>query len=1003
LHCRCATPILLPMKKISYYINIEDMSCQHCVNSVTKAVSSVKNVDSITVNLEQANALVCGGEPEQVIASVIDAGFPASLALSETGPEQNKDDQVEISSEPENSNFVGSENSYSIKIADMTCSSCVANVEKAILSVPGVKQAAVNLLEKQALVDGGIAQNVVNEIIKQGYDASLPQQRQNKSTYLFTYKTLTAKQKKQLEELLAEKLSAPIEFKGKQFSLTSSTHPADLLLKIQQLGIEASLDEQFVDPYLEQAHQARLEINRSWQRSILAALVGFGIMAGDMGGMFPHLSSSSGQGFWSIVALVCLITMWFAGKSYYVTALKKAKYFSANMDTLVALGTSAAWLSSILVVINPEFIPGGGNHLYFDASVMILAFLQFGHALEVSAKRTTSEAIGALVGLNPKTANVLRAENECSIPVSLIQIGDLIRVRPGEQVPIDGEIMEGNSTIDEAMISGEPLAVKKSPGDQVIGGTVNQTGAFILKVKAIGEDTTLAHIISMVKQAQMSKPSIGKLADKISAIFVPVVILISIVTFLLWLWLGPDPQMAYALTTAIAVLVIACPCALGLATPIAIMVGTARAAQLNILIKNSDALQTASEISVLVVDKTGTLTVGKPTVTKIYPCDSLSEEQIIQYSASLELHSEHPLAMAIRDKAEQGGQNLLTVTDFNTLTGKGINGQIAAKNYYLGNEQLMLEQKLFLSESLKQSAQQEAQQGGTPIWLCDDDRLLGLLILKDPLRNDTKFAISQLHQSGIKIVMCTGDNQHTAETVAQTLNIDTVHSEVLPEDKLNVIKTLQTQGYKVGMVGDGVNDAPALAQADTSFAIGTGTDVAINNADITLAGNSLLPVNTAISLSRETIKNIKQNLFGAFIYNSIGIPLAAGLFFPISGWLLQPMFASFAMAMSSVTVVSNANRLRFFKPDSDSISTSNGSTDRNLTIEQENSMSQSVNISIEGMSCNHCVGNAQKALQAVPGVESVEVSLENKSATITGTAERDSLVAAVNAAGYEAS
>jgi len=986
------------------------MSCQHCVNSVTKAASAVSNVKSVEVSLEQAQALIYGGDPEQVRDAIIEAGFAASLALeSENSPisgaqTENQSEQkeeidtmidAELASEP------ASELAYSIDVTDMTCSSCVANVQAAILEVPGVTNASVNLIEKKALVQGGEAEQVVKAVIAQGYAASLAEKRNTESIYQFKFKNINSQQYQSINQLLEADLISPAQFTGNIVTLNSRSHPADLLVKLQANGFEAEIEEQFIDPYIEQANQAKSEIRMSWRRSILAASMGFGIMLGDMGGFFPKLSMENGQGFWAIIAILCLITMWFAGKNYYLTAIKKAKHFSANMDTLVALGTAAAWLASIIVVINPDFIPGGGNHLYFDASVMILAFLQFGHALEIGAKRTTSEAIGALVGLNPKTAHIIRGEAECVIPVSLLQKGDLIRVRPGEQVPIDGTIIEGRSSLDESMITGESLAVKKTIDDAVIGGTVNQSGAFVFKVNAIGEDTTLAHIIKMVKQAQISKPGIGRLADKISAVFVPVVIVISIVTFLIWLVLGPEPQLSYALTTAIAVLVIACPCALGLATPIAIMVGTARAAQLNILIKNSDALQSASEISALVVDKTGTLTVGKPSVTEVYVNQGWEQEQIIQYAASLELHSEHPLALAIRKKAQKNDSKLLNVADFNTIAGRGIEGKINADSYYLGNQQLMLDLELPLPTPLLETVKQQADLGGTPIWFANSSSVLGLLVLNDPLRDDTSIAIQQLHQSGLKVVMCTGDNQYTANAVAKKLAIDTVYSEVLPEDKLNVVKNLQAEGHKVGMVGDGVNDAPALALADTSFAIGAGTDVAINNADITLAGNSLLPVNTAIELSRQTIKNIKQNLFGAFIYNSIGIPLAAGVFFPFTGWLLQPMFASFAMAMSSVTVVTNANRLRFFK-SKNSINVK--SQAEPLTHnEQEKKMSESINIAIEGMSCNHCVGNAQKALEAVPGVEAVEVSLENKSATITGSADKESLVAAVNAAGYEAS
>jgi Cu+-exporting ATPase len=581
------------------------------------------------------------------------------------------------------------------------------------------------------------------------------------------------------------------------------------------------------------------------------------------------------------------------------------------MDTLVALGTGAAWLSSALVIAAPRFIPG--NHLYLDAAVMILAFLQLGHALEARAKRTTSEAISSLVGLRAKTAWVIRAAGQVEIPVSLLRLGNRVRVRPGEKIPIDGVIVEGRTTIDESMLTGEPLAVVREVGDAVTGGTMNRSGTFVLKVTRLGEETTLARIIRMVKTAQMSKPPIGRLVDRIASVFVPVVILISLAAFFTWLALAPEPRLAFALTAAIAVLVIACPCALGLATPIAIMVGTSRAAAGNVLIRNSDALQTASTLTHVVVDKTGTLTAGRPTVTAILPAAAVSENEVLQWAASLESGSEHPLAEAVLVAQQQSGEPLRSLENFIAIPGRGVQAEGEGVRYLLGNDHFLVEQGLDLPVDLAAEAELQAAQGGTPVWLGRDSQVLGLLILKDPIRPDSAAAIQALQRQGITVVMCSGDNRATAEAVAREVGIAEVHSDILPEAKLEVIKDLQQQGYKVGMVGDGVNDAPALAQANTGFALGSGTDVAIENADITLTGDSLMLVATAIAISSATIRNIKQNLFGAFIYNVIGIPLAAGLLYPFTGWLLEPMFASAAMALSSVTVVTNANRLRFFR------------------------------------------------------------------------------------------
>ena len=538
--------------------------------------------------------------------------------------------------------------------------------------------------------------------------------------------------------------------------------------------------------------------------------------------------------------------------------------------------------------------------------------------METRAKRITSEAIGALVQLTPKSAMIVREDKEIKIPVSLLRLGDNIRVKPGETVPIDGKVISGTSSIDESMLTGESLAVAKQIGDEVIGGTSNHGGSLIISVNRLGDETTLSNIISMVQKAQLSKPPIANLVDKVSAVFVPIVIVIAVMTFFGWWLFGPQPQLAFAFTAGIAVLVIACPCALGLATPIAIMVGTGRAAQLGILIKNSDALQSASHLTHLVMDKTGTLTEGQPSITEIHCAiqeqgKKLNEQQLLQIALSLETGSEHPLAEAIIRAARQRNITASECNNFQSMSGRGISGEIEQQQYFLGNEKLMSEKSIEIDSQWQQTASQQASQGGTPIWLADHQSLLGLLILKDPIRQDSAEAIKALHQQGIQLVMCTGDHRETATAVGNTLGIDRVYSELLPEQKLEIITDLQRQGYRVGMVGDGVNDAPALAKADTGFAIGSGTDVAIENADITLVGDSLKSVSTAIAISSATLRNIKENLFGAFIYNVIGIPLAAGLFYPLTGWLLNPMFASFAMAMSSVTVVSNANRLRFFK------------------------------------------------------------------------------------------
>ncbi len=898
-------------KDESYCLSVDGMTCAHCMVSVESAALAVDGVYQARASLPEARIEISGGNWHEVIAAINAAGYSAKPQ-----PPISKTSEANVAYDaPQVPPITTQDKGYEIRIDDMSCASCVANVEKAILAVAGVSAALVNLVEKKALVTGGNPQAVVNAIIDYGYDARICEEILTEDRFVLKFES----NRSEAMESQLETLGTELEFQeragqGAIASLKTQEHPARLLLKLRHAGFIAELDELFEDPHRTQVMKARLEIGRAWRRAVLAGLVGIGLMAGDMTGLFPELASGKGQIFWGLMALICLFTMWFSGRNYYSTAIKQARHLSSNMDTLVALGTAAAWLSSAVIITYPALIPGGGNHLYLDASVMILAFLQFGHALETRAKRVTSEAIGGLVQLAPKSAAVLIDDEEIQIPVSLLRQGDNIRVKPGETLPIDGEVISGTSNVDESMLTGESLAVAKQVGDEVIGGTGNNSGSLLIKVTRLGEDTTLSNIISMVQQAQLSKPPIANLVDKVSSIFVPTVILIAIVTFVAWWVFGPTPQMAYAFTTGIAVLVIACPCALGLATPIAIMVGTGRAAQLGILIRNSDALQSASHLTHIVVDKTGTLTEGKPSISHTKFSDSVDEQSLLQLALSLETGSAHPLARAVVQSAQAQNIKALHCDDFQSITGLGVSGSIDQQRYYLGNEKLLREQGIEVDPQWHEFALEHAAQGGTPIWLASSEASLGLMILKDKIRHDTAEAIAALHELGIKLVMCTGDFHKTAEAVGKSLGIDIVHSELLPEQKLNIIKELQQQGFKVGMVGDGVNDAPALAQADTGFAIGSGTDVAIEHADITLVGDSPGGVSTAIALSSATLGNIKQNLFGAFIYNVIGIPLAAGLFFPITGWLLNPMFASFAMAMSSVTVVSNANRLRFFKP-----------------------------------------------------------------------------------------
>ena len=972
-----------PERRGRYRLAVSGMSCGHCTAAVERALLAVSGVESAAVNLESQSAEVTGGLPHQAIEAIREAGYdarpiaeiPPDCPIPGSGPAE----------EPMTSASTLS-GGYGLTIDDMSCASCVAAVERAIRSVEGVEAAAVNLVEQRAQVVGGDPRAVVNAVIDQGYAARLIEKPPASGSYQLGFDEPVAEkaQRGLLEAALASlDATAEIAVAGGLWHISSPAHPADLVIALQQQGARVELRETLSDPYAEEAAKAAAEIRRSWLRALLASVVGGGLMFLEMTGRTPLPTQPGGQSFWLAVAIICLLVMRFSGGHYYLGALKQAKHLSANMDSLVALGTGAAWFSSLLITLQPE---GGllrSEKLYFDASVLILAFLQFGHVLEVRAKRTTSEAVGSLVGLAPKIARVVRAGQEVQVPVSLLRIDDRIRVRPGERIAIDGEVIDGEASLDESMLTGESMPVAKRPGDQLTGGTINRSGTLLFRVTRLGRDTTLAHIIDMVRQAQMGKPAIGRLVDRVSAVFVPLVILVALVTFGVWLLVGPEPQIAYGLTAGIAVLVIACPCALGLATPIAIMVGTSRAAQLNVLIRNSEGLQSASRLTHLVVDKTGTLTLGRPTVTSVHTVSGVERAGLLRAAAAVESVSAHPLAEAIVEHLRRQGGKIPPVSDFRSHHGLGVEGIVEGHRVQLGGDKYLASLGIVPPDQLRTIADSQARSAGTPVWLALEGELQGLLILRDPLRHDSHQAVRRLAEEGVQVVICTGDNRATAEAVARSLGVTQVHSEVLPADKLAIVKALQAEGHRVGMVGDGVNDAPALAQADTGFAIGSGTDVAIHNADITLVGDSLTNVSTAIAVSRATLTNIRQNLFGAFIYNVIGIPLAAGVLYPVTGWLLPPMFASAAMALSSVTVVTNANRLRFFKP-----------------AVQERSMSTSIKVS--GMTCPHCVKNVAKALQAEPGVEQVDVSLENGEAVVAGSADRDALVAAVKAAGYEA-
>lgn len=654
----------------------------------------------------------------------------------------------------------------------------------------------------------------------------------------------------------------------------------------------------------------------SYRRLMLSMAVALGVgvplmVYGLLGGEMTVRDNVDRVG-WLVVGAITLAVMWFSGKHFYTGAIQSFKNHSANMDTLIALGTGTAWLYSMIVVVFPGFLPEATRHVYFEATAMILGLINLGLALELKARGRTSEAIKRLIGLQPRTARVVRDGAETDIAIEQVLLDDMVRVRPGEKIPVDGVVMEGQTAVDESMLTGEAMPIQKQAGDDVVGGTINKTGSVLFRATRVGKDTALARIVGMVRRAQNSKPPIGRLVDTIAAYFVPSVMIIAVLSALAWLNFGPEPALAFAVVSATTVLIIACPCALGLATPMSVMVGVGKAAEAGILIRNGEALQTASRLSAMILDKTGTITLGSPRVTDVILTADVPEAEVLRLAATLESGSEHPLALAIIHSAKEAGQAIGKVETFSAIAGHGIEGIVEGRQLVLGNDRLMAEREINCSAHMD-SAGELAAQAKTPMYVAVDGQLVALIAIADPIKEDSGAAIARLQRDGIRVVMLTGDNQATAQAVARKVGIDEVFSEVLPQDKANKVIELQKQGERVGMTGDGINDAPALATADVGFAIGTGTDVAIESADVTLMRGSLHGLADAISISRATLANIKQNLFGAFIYNVAGIPVAAGILYPVFGLLLSPVIAGAAMAFSSLTVVSNANRLRLFK------------------------------------------------------------------------------------------
>ena len=832
-------------------------------------------------------------------------------------------------------------------VTGMTCSACSAHVEKSVGKLQGVCSVNVNLLQNSMTVEYEDTKLTDDEIIKAveqgGYGAKVHG---------------------------AENSSIPAE-------------------NIAQSEME-SMKKRLI-----------------WSFLFLVPL--FYISMGHMMGMpLPEiLSGHENMMSFALTQLFLTLPILYLNRKYFSTGFQAIWHRSPNMDSLIALGATAAFVYSVGAIYAIGYYMGHGDmqmahsygmEFYFESAGMILTLITVGKYMETRSKGKTSEAITKLLDLAPKKATIFKNGAEIEVPIEQVQKGDIIVVRPGQSIPVDGIVVEGFSAVDESALTGESIPVEKNIGDTVIGATVNKTGYFKFQAEKVGSDTTLSQIVQLVEEASASKAPIAKLADKVSGIFVPVVIAIAVIAMIVWLLLGYP--FSFALSIGIAVLVISCPCALGLATPTAIMVGTGKGAENGILIKSAESLEIAHEIDTVILDKTGTVTEGKPKVTDILLAEGVFQNRLLKSAMAVEQLSEHPLSEAIVKYAKEKNIAVENGENFEAIAGQGIKADVFGKKVIAGNMKMMKAEKIE-QDILFQKGEALAKEGKTPLYFAEDKKLLGVIAVADVVKDTSKEAIAKFHDMGIDVVMLTGDNQQTAQAIAKQVNLTNVVAEVLPQDKEKQVRQIQRQGKKVAMIGDGINDAPALARADVGVAIGAGTDVAIESADIVLMKSDLLDAVAAIQLSRAVIRNIKQNLFWAFFYNAIGIPLAAGVFYTALGWKLNPMFAAAAMSFSSVFVVTNALRLKLFQP--------NFRKEKGRTIKIQNSEKRENKeewkmkkvLTIEGMMCGHCTSRVEQALNAIDGV-TAEVSLDNKTATVSSTKEisQETLVKAVTDAGY---
>ena len=822
-------------------------------------------------------------------------------------------------STPSSAGTRASEARMDIGIHGMSCASCVSTVEQALAAVPGVQRAVVNLATERGTLqyDRSVVGPavLVKAIADAGYrpiveKAAIPVSGISCASCVATIEGALGKTPGVVSAAvnLATNV-ATVEF------VPATVTVQELRRAIRDVGYEP-LDTVEGASMADYEKAAREQEIRTLKRKLTVGIIlAAPVFLGSMHHWFPWVPSAL-QNFWVLLALTTPVQFW-VGAQFYRGFWASLRHGTSDMNTLIAVGTSSAYLYSLAMTLAPDFFRARGitPAVFYETATVIITLILLGRLLEAIAKGRTSEAIKRLMGFQAKTARILRNGEEHDIAVEAVRIGELVIVRPGEKIPVDGVVREGASAVDESMLTGESLPVEKRPGDQVVGATLNKTGMFKFEATKVGKDTVLAQIIRLVEEAQGSKAPIQRVADYVASIFVPTVIGIAVLTFLLWLAFGPSPAFLFALLNFVAVLIIACPCALGLATPTAIMVGTGKGAEQGILIRGGESLELAHKIQTIVFDKTGTLTKGQPEVTdiEIHETGSVKREELLRLAASLERGSEHPLGEAILEKAKSGGGALSEVEEFEAIPGHGVRGKVDGRMVLLGNARLMQESGIPLGE-LAEKAEGFASQGKTPMFVAVDGEAAGVIAVADTLKDHSVEAVRALYRLGVEVVMITGDNRRTAVAIARQAGIERVLAEVLPDQKAEEVKKLQAEGRVVAMVGDGINDAPALARADVGIAIGTGTDVAIEASDITLIGGDLRGVVTAIELSKRTLRTIKQNLFWAFIYNVIGIPVAAGVLYPFFGILLNPMLASIAMAMSSVSVVSNSLRLRRFRP-----------------------------------------------------------------------------------------